>query len=173
MPRFCTDPLKESIRRKRISEGVKKSWTEERRKAYGEKMRGRKHSEESKKKISEAKRMYWATHPKLIGEKNPFYGKTHSQKSIKTAVQNRRAKLEQILASRKEHHNMVRKRAEELAQKGATILFIDLPKFKRPDLIYLKDGIVTVEEMSRTSGLLKMEVLEGWNALDVSQNMLK
>jgi len=39
--------------------------------------KGSKHSEESKKKMSESKK------GKMVGEKNPFYGKTHSEETRK------------------------------------------------------------------------------------------
>jgi len=48
-----------------------RKWTEEEKRQIGERRKGQKHSEETKRKMSFIK----------MGEKNPFYGKNHTQKS--------------------------------------------------------------------------------------------
>lgn len=69
--------------RNRIGEGVKKSVTEERRKAISKRMRGEcnprfgaEMSSETKQKISEANT------GRLIGANNPMFGKTHSDDAL-------------------------------------------------------------------------------------------
>ena len=84
---------------KKISEKIKgekhylfgKHLSEETKKKLNEARKGQKHSEETKRKISEFSKKMWEKNPNLaeeqrkrmIGEKNPFYRKYHTEQSRK------------------------------------------------------------------------------------------
>jgi group I intron endonuclease len=54
---------------------------------------GSHHSEKTKEKQAQIKREYWETHDLLIGDKNPFYGKTHTKESLTLMSEKKKGQL--------------------------------------------------------------------------------
>ena len=107
----CGSPgitISEDTKRK-ISESVKKSWTDERREEYSQRCSGENNpnygkplSEETRKKISmsllgrtlseEARRKLDKNRPKFSGENHPMYGKHHTKETKKKMSESHKGK---------------------------------------------------------------------------------
>jgi len=67
---------------------------------------------------------------------------------------------QQISLGVKGHHQAVRERVQLLEKDGATVIYADIAGRIRPDIIYIKNGVVIGEDLKRTARMKQAYTLE-------------